>query len=352
MRRKNRFWVYFGFALLLVADSSSCGGSGASISSSSSPPQIVFMMPAGGSSFPLPSPDNIAWEIAMMNLDGSGQRQLTDDGKFHFLPHFSPDGSTIVYSKYEVGGYGDPSAQMDVFAYDLATSNETQLTFNGHSVQPVWSPDGQRILYGDYSNRMNLWIMNVDGSNPTFVVGPSGAADDLTWGDLAWSRENWILFTAVQDVDGCFKVRTDKIRPDGTARTQVSDGGPNCTPPGMEQSGDADPGWSSDGKTTYSSRGFPVHPAGTNQGTERKLYAFSSEAWYPSKPEMDLSLPSEPSCIEGVPKGSPDGTQVLLFRACFDTGSAVAGIYVTDTVGSYRKFITQGFGADWNPVHF
>jgi hypothetical protein len=41
---------------------------------------------------------------------------------------------------------------------------------------------------------------------------------------------------------------------------------------------------------------------------------------------------------------------VLLFRICFDTGSPVGGIYVSDTAGSYRTYVTQGFGPDWNPV--
>ena len=130
----------------------------------------------------------------------------------------------------------------------------------------------------------------------------------------------------------------------------MSDGGPNCTPPGLEQSGDADPGWSADGATIYSSRGFPVPPAGLLSGAVvRKLYAFSSDAWYSGKPEADLSLPAEPSCVEGVPKGSPDGTRILLFRACFDTNPA-SGIFVTDTAGSYRTKITDGFGPDWNPT--
>jgi hypothetical protein len=94
-------------------------------------------------------------------------------------------------------------------------------------------------------------------------------------------------------------------------------------------------------------------PAGewSTGSTERKLYAFSSDAWYPGKPEMDLSLPSEPSCIEGVPKGSPDGEHVLLFRLCFDTPMPKGGIYLTDTTGSYRTFIAEGFGADWAPRH-
>lgn len=40
----------------------------------------------------------------------------------------------------------------------------------------------------------------------------------------------------------------------------------------------------------------------------------------------------------------------LLFRACFDGGPAAEpGVYVTETAGSYRTFVTAGFGPDWNP---
>jgi len=310
--------------------------------------QMVFMSPAHGGPFP-PGRHNIPWEIVIMNLDGSGRRQLTNDGKFKFLPHFSPDGAKIAYTKFAVGGYGDPNARMDAYVYDLASGQETQLTHSGIDVQPIWSPDGQRLAYGTYHSD-SISVMNADGSNPHVIGRRSGTAEDLLWGDFAWSNDNWILFTAAQNTNNCFKMRTEKIRPDGTSRTQVSDGGPNCTPKGFEQSGDADPGWSHDAKTIFSSRGFPVHPAGNPSATERKLYSFSSGPWYPGKPEKDLSLPSEPSCIEGVPKGSPDGTQILLYRLCFDTGSPVGGVYLTDTAGSYRKFITQGFGPDWNPA--
>jgi len=314
----------------------------------SSASQIVFMTPTNGGVFP-PGTNNIPWEIVVMNLDGSGRRQLTTDGKFKFLPHFSPDGSKIVYAEYAVGGYGNPNAQPDAFVYDLTSGQETQLTHTGSTVQPVCAPDGQRMAYVSYQNG-SLWVMNADGSNPKLLIQPSGAPDDVIYGDLAWSWDDWILFSVVQNTNSCFKVRLDKIRPGGTARTQVTDGGPNCTPAGAEQSGDADPGFSADSRTIFSSRGFPVAPAGATSATERKLYAFSSDAWFPAKPETDLSLPSEPSCIEGVPKGSPDGKHVLLYRICFDTGSPVGGIYLTDTSGSYRTFITHGFGADWNPA--
>jgi len=73
--------------------------------------------------------------------------------------------------------------------------------------------------------------------------------DDQVWGDPAWSRDNWLVFTVIQDVGQCAKARLDKMRPDGSERTPITDGGPNCTPDGQEQSGDADPGWSADGTT-------------------------------------------------------------------------------------------------------
>jgi len=310
--------------------------------------EMVFMSPSG--------------EVAVMNLDGSGNRELTSDGKQKFLPHFSPDGTRVVYTKFTVGGYGVPDSKSDIAIYDFTTEAETLITDTGGASQAAFSPDGQRLVYGSSTlttasdGGRGVYVMDLDGSGSERIGGPSGKDDDQVWGDLAWSSDDWILFVVAQTIDGCFKTRLDKMRPDGTARTKVTDGGPSCTPQGFEQSGDADPGFSADGKTIYSSRGFPTEPAnappptGPLTLTERKLYAFSSEAWSAEKVEQDLSLPSQPDCIEGVPKGSPDGKRVLLFRMCFGDAGPAKGICVTDTAGSYRTRITDGFGPDWNPV--
>lgn len=315
--------------------------------------EMVFMQPASGAT--VPAPDNV-FEVALMNLDGSGLRQLTHDGTQKFLPHFSPDATKVVYTKYSRGGYGAPDSKSDIALFDLATGTETLLTTTGGASQATFSPDGRRIAYGaggltqGDDGAIGLYVMNADGSDAHRIGLASGGDDDLGWGDYAWSSDDWILFTVAQRINGCFKVRLDKLRPDGSARTKITDGGPSCTPDGMEQSGDADPGWSPDGKTIYSSRGFPNKPANASSGTERRLFAVSSDAWYAGKPERDLSLPSEPSCIEGVPKASPDGARVLLFRGCFAATGFVHGIDVTDNDGSYRTFVTDGFGPDWNPV--
>lgn len=338
-----------------------CGGagSGPSASAIAATQQIVFMEQVK------PNFGAQGFELVVMDLDGSNRRQLTDNAEQEFLPHFSPNGTRLLYTRFTKGGYGVEASLSRVTVYDFATGTTRDLSDTGKDSYPAWSPDGTRIAFlSTRDGYQALWVMNADGSGAREIGHPSGPDLDFVWGDIVWSSQDWILFVVAENVTNgaCFKTRLDKIRPDGTARTKVSDGGPNCTPLGKEQSGDADPGVSADGMTIYSSRGFPVAPVGASSGiTERRLYRFSSDAWYQGKPEHDLSLAAAPSCVEGVPKGSPDGTRILLFRACFDGGAtSQPGIYVTDTSGSYRTRVASAqadgsgvpavFGPNWNPA--
>jgi len=315
-----------------------CAGGSTTVAPPAAKPQIVLEGPG------VPGSSSVQ-EISTANLDGSHIFQITHDGLNEFLPHFSPDGNRLVYTKFLAGKYGDPAPKTDIFSYDFASAAETRLTTVGSAFQAAWSPDGQQIAFGSYDGT-GLYLMNPDGSSPHLVAKPSGALDDLRWNDFAWSSDNWILFSVGQNTHNCFKVRLDKIRPDGTSRTQVTGGGPNCTPAGMEQYGDSDPGFSADGQTIYSSRGLSPLPADPTQ-TLRHLYAFSSGAYTPGKIETDLSIGSKPECKVGVPKGSPDGTQILVFLFCPSDPEHV-GVVLTNTTGSWWTFVTAGFGPDWN----
>ena len=108
-----------------------------------SAPQIVFEAPG------VPGSNDIQ-EISTMNLDGSELRQITRDGLNKFLPHFSPDGTRLVYSKFYSGRYGDMNPETDIAIYDFAEDAETRLTFTGQSFAAAWSPDGTRIAFGTY----------------------------------------------------------------------------------------------------------------------------------------------------------------------------------------------------------
>ena len=293
------------------------------------------------------NPDTLQ-EIFTVEIDGSGRTQVTRDGFNKFLPHFSRDGKRLLYTKYYRGGYGDRNPVVtDIVLLERAGGVETRLTNSGTAIQPAFSPDERRIVFGTLVGD-GLWLIAADGSDLRRLGGPSGAADDRRWGDVLWSSDDWIYFTVAESVDGCLKVRIDRIRPDGSGRIKITDGGPDCTPPGFEQSGDADPGISPDGRTIYSSRGLPVSPPGYPAMTIRHLYRFSSDPWTPGKPEVDLSAAAKANCISGVPKVSPTGDRVALFLLCPDDPDR-AGVTITDPAGSFYSFVTRGFGADWNP---
>jgi Tol biopolymer transport system component len=307
-------------------------------------PQIVYTGPG--------VPGQVAvQQLYTANLDGSNIVEPPQDNLNKFLTHFSPDGTRLVYTKFLSGKFGDLAPTSDIFTYNLATSTETQLTHTGTAIMAAWSPTGQQIAFGTYAGT-GLYIMNADGTSQHLVGAPSGASDDIVWHDFAWagdnSSDNWVYFVVEQNTNNCLKVRLDKVRPDGTSRTQVSDGGPNCTPPNMEPYGDADPGISADGSTVYSSRGLAPLPADHTQ-TLRHLYTYSTSAYTPGKVESDLSIAMKPDCTVGVPKGSPDGKQILTFLFCPDDQQHV-GVTLTDTSGSFWTYIVKGFGPDWNPT--
>jgi Tol biopolymer transport system component len=339
---KPRIFAY-RLSLLPLLALIACGGGKTTPATPVEPlgkPQIVFEGPG------VPGTVSVQ-EISTANLDGSNIVLITDDGLNKFLAHFSPDGTRLVYTKFLTGKFGDPDPETDIFTYTFATAAETRLTTTGLAFQAAWSPDGQQIAFGNY-NGTGLYVMNSDGSGQQLVGQPSCTPDDVIWHDIAWSSDNWIFFVVKQTTNNCFKVRLDKIRPDGTSRTQVSGGGTTCTPPNMEPYGDADPGISADGRTVYSSRGLSPLPADPTQ-TLRHLYAYSTGAYTPGKVETDLSLASHPDCIVGVPKGSPDGTEILVFLFCPSDLEHV-GVTLTDTTASSWTFIATGFGPDWNPT--
>jgi len=326
--------------LLALLALTGCGGGSTPVAVPAAKPQIVFEGPG------VPGTVSVQ-ELYTASLDGSNVVQFPQDNLNKFLAHFSPDGTRLIYTKFLTGKFGDLAPETDIFSYSFSAAAETRLTSGGSAFQAAWSPDGLHIAYGTYDGT-GLYVMKPDGSDEKLLGQPAGTSDDVIWHDIAWSSDNWIYFVVEQTSNNCLKVRLDKIRPDGSLRTQVTDGGPNCTPPMMEPYGDADIGISADGKTVYSSRGLSPLPADTAQ-TLRHLYSYSSGAYSPGKVETDLSIAMKPDCTVGVPKGSPDGTQILVFLFCPDDQKQT-GVTLTDTSGSSWSFIATGFGPDWNPT--
>jgi Tol biopolymer transport system component len=87
-------------------------------------------------------------EIAVMNADGSGKRQITHNGASNFSPFFHPDGARIIFSSNSEtrGEQRRPSFHLYIIRDD-GTELE-RVTYQGHfNSFPMFSPDGRRLVW-------------------------------------------------------------------------------------------------------------------------------------------------------------------------------------------------------------
>lgn len=154
----------------------------------------------------------ISEQICIINADGSGYKRLTtDDDVRHFYPSLSPDGQSAVYSAFNT-----QSQRFEIYELNLASGAEKNLTYAfGDLNAPEISPDGKTIVFTRYfndTNIPNLWLMDRAGGNFRQVSGIAA------W-DPTWSPDGkQILFAS--DRDGTDQLYI--INPDGTGLRKVT----------------------------------------------------------------------------------------------------------------------------------
>ena len=129
-------------------------------------------------------------KLWLMNADGTHPVQLTTGGGYDGEPFWSPDGSKVYFSRFNVGGTCE---DYDIWVVDLATGTESAITalVDKREVAPVVSPSGTQIAFargeGDQC-KMNLWVMDADGSNQHAVYPPGDPSDGLNQWPGGWDE--------------------------------------------------------------------------------------------------------------------------------------------------------------------
>jgi dipeptidyl aminopeptidase/acylaminoacyl peptidase len=121
-------------------------------------------------------------EIHLMDADGRLGPRLTSNVGTQWQdrwPAWSPDGRKIAFTRRA----DVPSVPPDIYVMDADGSGQTELTNNpAWDLQPSWSPDGRKIAFtSGRGSDYDIYAMDADGSRQTNLTNHGGGDVDAAW---------------------------------------------------------------------------------------------------------------------------------------------------------------------------
>lgn len=201
---------------------------------------------AGGGRIVFDGCSETGCDVYTVNPDGTGLQQVTQDGS-SVIPDWSPDGTQITYVSFANG----PAT---IWVADADGSNARQLTPDEEDASNLWprfTPDGKSILYTNclhFDCDGGISAIDVDGSNQRVITPNSGDSYNFS----APSPDGRRIVFMRWHVDGV-RNRLYQLRLGETRERPL-------TPPALQGTA---PDWSRDGKSVlFSSNLFANRPNG------------------------------------------------------------------------------------------
>lgn len=273
------------------------------------------------------------WEIYLMNPDGSAQTRLTNNSGVDVAPDWSPDGSKMAFES-------DRDGNREIYLMNADGTGQSRLTNNSvRDGAPVWSPDGQKIAYTSFRNgNVDIYVINVDGTNESNLTNQP-ASDE--W-DPVWSPDgSKIAFESTRDGNSEIYV----MNVDGTNQTRLT----------FNSVRDANPAWSPDSSqiafTSARDGNWEIYAMNADGSQQANLTTYPGDDWLAAwRPVVD----SGPFIyVSASSSGNVDG---LSFKGedilAFDTASGTWAMHVDGSdVGlsgnDVHAFVLADDGSIW-----
>ncbi len=173
-------------------------------------------------------------QIAMINTDGSGFRELTSGADNNAFPSYSPDGNRLVFRSFSKNGQGLRIMNLETKAVTTLTSDYDNF--------PLWSPRGDLIMFArQIEGAYDIFTIKPDGTSLKRLTNGKGNDAHMSWssdGELiafASSRMGFkdeVAYTdAPQPYGEIFVMRHDGTRVEQLTDNQWEEGTPGWAPP-------------------------------------------------------------------------------------------------------------------------
>jgi Tol biopolymer transport system component len=261
-------------------------------------------------------------EVYVMNADGTGQTNLSNNPAWDGIPVWSSDGTKIVFSSMRDGDFEVYVMNVDGSGQTNLTNNPGQTDYNGS-----WSPDGTKIVFTSLRDgNSEIYVMNADGSGQTNI------SNNPAWEDTAdWSPDGTKIAFGTNRKGGCCPNPQDHeifvMNADGSNQTNITN---NSEP-------DSDPDWSPDGtKIVFNKR----------VGLNHEIFVMNADG------SNQTNLTNSPG-NEGTNAWSPDGTKIAYAGYRDDANNQDIYVMNTDGTGQTRLTNDPGYDSypDWQPIH-